>query len=72
MAKLQKRFTFAAHRFESFCTPLFDLLLIIPAIIKMLKQIAEDNRDGKQAQRAMMALRAIDGQWIIDIGLIAD
>ena len=37
-------FTFAPQRFESFCTPLFNLLLVIPAVIKMLKMIAEDWR----------------------------
>ena len=65
-------FTFAPHRFESFCTPFFNLLIIIPAIVKMLKMIAEDKRDPKQAQRASKAMRQIDGQWILDTGLIAD
>ena len=67
-----REFTFAPQRFESFCTPFFNLLIIIPAIVKMLKMIAEDKRDPKQAQRASKAMRQIDGQWILDIGLIAD
>ena len=65
-------FTFAYHRFESFCTPLFDLLMIIPAIIWMLKTIAEDWRDNIQVKRALRALEAIDAQFILDLGLIVD
>ena len=37
-----REFTFAPQRFESFCTPSFNLFIIIPAIVKMLKMIAED------------------------------
>jgi len=65
-------FTFAPQRFESFCTPLFDLLIVIPAVVKMLKMIAEDWRDDVAAKRAMKALHEIDGQFILDLGLLAD
>ena len=46
--------------------------MVIPAVVKMLKMIAEDWRDDKQAKRATNALREIDGQFILDVGLIAD
>ena len=65
-------FSFAYHRFESFCTPLFNLLMIIPAVIWMLKAIAEDWRCDDQSRRAMRSLAAIDAQFILDLGLIAD
>ena len=42
-------FTFAPQRFESFYTPLFNLLMIIPAVIWMLKTIATDFRDPDQS-----------------------
>jgi len=51
---------------------LFNLLVVIPAIIKVLKMVAEDWRDYLQQQRALKALEQIDAQFIIDIGLIAD
>ena len=72
VTEIIRTFSFAPQRFESFYTPLMNLLLVIPAIVKMLKMIAEDWRDPKQAQRAMRALSAFDGQFILVLGLIAD
>ena len=67
-----RTFVFAPQRFESFCTPLFNLLIVIPAIFKMMKMIVEEWRDVKQAKRARHALHLMDGQFILDLGLIAD
>ena len=65
-------FSFAYHRFESFCTPLFDFPLILPAVIWMLKAIAEDWRCEEQSKRALRSLEAIGAQFILDLDLIAD
>ena len=42
-----RTFTFAPQRFESFYTPLVDFLVVLPAIVFMLKMIAEDFRDDR-------------------------
>ena len=54
VTEIIRTFKFAPQRFESLCTPLMDFLLIVPAIVKMLKMIAEDWRDAGQ-------VTAIDG-----------
>ena len=72
ITEIIRNFSFAPQRFESFYTPLFNLLLILPAVIWMLKQIAEDWRDDDAKFRAMRALNAIDAQFVLDLGLICD
>ena len=42
-----RTFTFAPQRFESFYTLLVDFLVVLPAIVVMLKMIAEDFRDAR-------------------------
>ena len=54
-------FVFAPQRFESFCTPFFNLRIVIQAIAKMLEMIAEDWRDVQLAKRAMATLHEMDG-----------
>ena len=39
-----RTWSYAPQRVESFYTPLLDFLIVLPAIIKMLKMIAEDWR----------------------------
>ena len=67
-----RTFCFAPQRFESFYTPLLDFLLVLPAIVKMLKMIAEDWRDPKAQKRAIHSLDCMTGQFVLDTGLIAD
>ena len=67
-----RTFTWAPQRFESFYIPLFNLLCIIPAVIWMLKTIAEDWRCDKSSKRALRALDAIDAQFILDLGIMSD
>jgi hypothetical protein len=72
ITEIIRDFAFAPQRFESFVTPLFNLLLILPAVIWMLQTIALDWRDGDAKKRAIRALDAIDAQFVLDLGLIAD
>ena len=67
-----RTFSFAPQRFESFYTPLVDFLVVLPAIVAMLKMIAEDWRDSKAQQRAIHAMDAMTGQFVLDTGLVAD
>ena len=67
-----RTFTFAPQRFESFYTPLVDFLVVLPAIVVMLKMIAEDFRDAGAQKRAVHALNAMTGQFVLDTGLVAD
>ena len=67
-----RNFSFAPQRFESFCTPLFQVLIAIPAICLTLKHIAEDGRDAGAVQRALTLMKAINAQWILDVGLTSD
>ena len=68
----ERRFLGADVRFESFYTPLLDFLIVLPAIVKMLKMIAEDWRDYKAQNRAIHSLDAMTGQFVLDTGLVAD
>ena len=72
ITQITRTFTFAPQRFEYVCTPLFNLPMVIPAVIKMLKMIASYKRDDSQAKRAFSALRQINGQFILDLGIAAD
>ena len=67
-----RTFTFAPQRFESFYTPLVDFLVVLPAIVVMLKMIAEDFRDAGAQKRAVHTLNAMTGQFVLDTGLVAD
>ena len=59
-----RTFSFAPQRFESFYTPLLDFLIVLPAIVKMLKMIAEDSRSDKAQKRALDAMGSITGQLV--------
>ena len=61
-------FCFAPQRFESFYTPLLDFLIVLPAIVKMLKMIAEDSRSCGAQARAVHSLDAMTGQFVLDTG----
>ena len=58
--------------FESFCTPLVDFWLVWPAIVKMLKMIADDWRDPDAQKRAVKSMDALTGHAVLDVGLVAD
>ena len=72
MRDVIRTFCFAPQRFESFYSPLLDFLIVLPAIVKMLKMIAEDWRDDEAQARAIHSMEAMTGQFVLDTGLVAD
>ena len=58
VSEVIRTFCFAPQRFESFYSPVVDFLLILPAIVVMLKMIAEDMRDDEVSKRAIDTMNA--------------
>ena len=65
-------FSFAAHRFESFCRPLFQVICLLVPIVLMLTMIEEDWRDASAQRRARKVLTAMNVRFILNMGLSAD
>lgn len=65
-------FSVAPQRFESVYTPLCDFLCFLPAVIKIVKMVAEDWREPEARGRATAVLSEISAHFVFDVGLIAD
>ena len=65
-------FSFWSHPFNPLKAPLLEFLVVLPAVVVMLKEIAEDGRDIKAQARAVHALEQITGQFVLDTGLVCD
>ena len=70
--RVTRDFSFAPHRFESFCRPLWTVLCLLVPIVMMLVMICEDWRDTKAAQKAEKVLQDLNMRFVVQPGVAAD